>query len=147
MLEKVGVQVPHPEVQRRFREAGASVEEASGQVRIPEAVEREIERVLASVRTELEDQGKTGSRAGRRCRRVGAGSPSTPLGMNRRLAYDRVISDGRHPRMTAARVQGASRRGARNRTGECCPEDFRVRLSGTDPAVVAGRGRGNGHHS
>jgi len=38
ILEKVGVQVPHPDVQRRFREAGASVDEASGLVRIPESL-------------------------------------------------------------------------------------------------------------
>ena len=38
ILEKVGVHVPHPDVQRRFREAGAWVDEASGRVRIPEAV-------------------------------------------------------------------------------------------------------------
>jgi trimethylamine--corrinoid protein Co-methyltransferase len=38
ILEKVGVHVPHPDVLRRFREAGASVDEASGRVRIPEAV-------------------------------------------------------------------------------------------------------------
>ncbi|MCJ7750910.1 MAG: trimethylamine methyltransferase family protein [Armatimonadetes bacterium] len=38
ILEKVGVHVPHQDVQRRFREVGASVDEASGRVRIPEAL-------------------------------------------------------------------------------------------------------------
>ncbi len=38
ILEKVGVHVPHPDVQKRFREAGASVDETSGLVRIPEAL-------------------------------------------------------------------------------------------------------------
>jgi len=38
LLEKVGVEVPHPEVRRRFEEAGALVEEGSRRVRIPESV-------------------------------------------------------------------------------------------------------------
>ena len=44
ILEKVGVHLPHPDVRERFREAGASVDEATARVRIPEAV---IERCLA----------------------------------------------------------------------------------------------------
>lgn len=38
ILKKVGVQVPHPEVRARFREAGASVDEDSERVQIPEAL-------------------------------------------------------------------------------------------------------------
>ena len=38
ILAKVGVQVPHPDVRSRFREAGASVEGGSERVRIPEAL-------------------------------------------------------------------------------------------------------------
>ena len=44
ILDRIGVHVPHPDVQRRFREAGASVDEASGRVRIPEAL---VENSLA----------------------------------------------------------------------------------------------------
>jgi hypothetical protein len=38
ILEKVGVQVPHAEVCRRFTEAGAQVDNGTERVRIPEAV-------------------------------------------------------------------------------------------------------------
>ncbi len=41
LLEEVGVHVPHPEVRRRFADAGAAVEEASAMVRIPEALVRQ----------------------------------------------------------------------------------------------------------
>ncbi len=44
ILENVGVQVPHPDVRRRFGEAGASVDDNTERVRIPEAV---IARSLA----------------------------------------------------------------------------------------------------
>jgi len=38
ILEKIGVQVPHPELLQRFADAGAQVEVASQRVRIPEAL-------------------------------------------------------------------------------------------------------------
>jgi trimethylamine--corrinoid protein Co-methyltransferase len=44
ILEKVGVQVPHADVRAKFLEAGASVEEDSERVRIPEAL---VEQSLA----------------------------------------------------------------------------------------------------
>ncbi len=44
ILEKVGVQVPHPDVRERFREAGASVDDAVELVHIPEAV---VQKALA----------------------------------------------------------------------------------------------------
>lgn len=44
ILWRVGVHLPHPEVRRRFAEAGAAVKEAAEQVRIPEAL---VERSLA----------------------------------------------------------------------------------------------------
>ena len=45
LLEKVGVELPHPEVRRRFEEAGALVEEDSRRVRIPESlVEKSLQR-------------------------------------------------------------------------------------------------------
>jgi trimethylamine--corrinoid protein Co-methyltransferase len=38
VLKEVGVQVPHPDARSRFRDAGASVDDDSGRVRIPEAL-------------------------------------------------------------------------------------------------------------
>ncbi len=38
ILDRVGVQVPHPDVRRRFAEAGASVDEQGERVRIPEGL-------------------------------------------------------------------------------------------------------------
>lgn len=49
ILEKVGVQVPHPDVRRRFQEAGAAVEEREERVRIPEDL----------VQKSLEEAGKS----------------------------------------------------------------------------------------
>jgi trimethylamine--corrinoid protein Co-methyltransferase len=49
ILKEVGVQVPHPEVRRRLREAGASVDDRTERVRIPEAL----------VESSLRQAGKT----------------------------------------------------------------------------------------
>lgn len=88
ILEKVGVQAPHPEVQRHFRKelwfpslldrqyydawlsGGAKTmaqrcrEEKERLLRthqpvpLPEAVDKELEKILAAARRELEAQGK-----------------------------------------------------------------------------------------
>ena len=49
VLERTGVDLPHPEVRRQFREAGASVDGGSQRVRIPEAlVELSLARAAKS---------------------------------------------------------------------------------------------------
>ncbi len=47
ILEEVGVQVPHPDARSRFKEAGASVDDDSERVEIPEAlVEQSLDRAV-----------------------------------------------------------------------------------------------------
>jgi trimethylamine--corrinoid protein Co-methyltransferase len=55
ILERTGVDVPHPEVRRQFGDAGAAVDEGSERVRIPEAL---VERSLSQAATSFTIYGR-----------------------------------------------------------------------------------------